>query len=362
MCRDMRAFVTVFLILLSSASAQRVLYRGVYSDPKPLWATGARLDDLGVNAVFVSGGSINPALMERAAAEGARVYAEFPTLNGKGYVESHPEAWPINEKGEPAPAATWFLGVCPTDPAFRQYRVKQLENLLERYDVAGVWLDYFHWHAQFEEPEPILPETCFNRSCLRAFQESSGIKLPTLDAAEAARYILSKHEVAWRRWRVKVLGGWARDLRKIVKRRRPKALFGVYHCPWTDEEYAGARARVLGLDLKGLNGYFDVFSPMVYHKRMGRSPGWVGDYVRWLSARIGTSRVWPIVQAQDDPGPVSAKEFEAVMRHGASSGADGIMMFTTRAVAEDPAKTEVLRRLYSEWTPGGAPLKRQSQQ
>jgi len=50
------------------------------------------------------------------------------------------------------------------------------------------------------------------------------------------------------------------------------------------------------------------------------------------------------------------------MRHGASSGADGIMMFTTRAVAEDPAKTEVLRRLYSEWTPGGAPLKRQSQQ
>ncbi len=357
MCSNMRAFVTIFFLLLATASAQRVAYRGVYSDPRPLWAAGARLDELGINAVFVSGGSINQELMDRAAAEGARVYAEFPTLNGKGYVESHPEAWPINDKGVPAPAATWFLGACPTDPAFRQYRVKQLENLLDRFDVAGVWLDYFHWHAQFEDPHPILPETCFNASCLRAFEKSSGIKLPSHDAAAAARFILSKHEAAWRQWRVQVLESWARDLREVVKKRRPQARFGVFHCPWTDEEYSGARVRILGLDLQRLNGLFDVFSPMVYHKRMGRTTDWVGEYIRWLSVRAGASRVWPIVQAQDDPDPVSAKEFEEVMRHGAASGADGIMMFTTRAVAQDPAKTEVLRRLYGEWNPSGAKRK-----
>ncbi len=348
----MRSIVCT-LLLLATASGQRVATRGVYSDPKPLWATGARLDELGINAVFVHGGSITQALMDRAAAEGAKVYAEFATLNGKGYVEKHPEAWPVNEKGERAAAASWFMGVCPTDPAFRQHRVKELETLLERYDVAGVWLDYFHWHAQFEEPEPILPETCFNASCLRAFQKASGVRLPALEAAAAARYILAKHEKQWRRWRVGVLAEWAAELRGVVKKRRSAALFGLYHCPWTDEEYSGARVRILGLDLQGLSRVFDVFSPMVYHGRMGRRPEWVGEYVRWLPARTGRAKVWPIVQAHGEPGSIPAAEFEAVMRQGVSGGADGIMMFTTRAVADDPAKTEVLRRLYRDWTPEG---------
>jgi hypothetical protein len=346
----MRALILA-VTLLVAALAQRVETRGVYSDPKPLWAAGARLDQMGINAVFVHGGSINQALMDRAGAEGARVYAEFATLNGKGYVEKHPEAWPINEKGEQAPAATWFMGVCPTDPAFRQYRGKQLEDLLDRFDLAGVWLDYFHWHAQFEDPKPILPETCFNGTCLRAFQKASGVNLPSLEPAEAARFILSKHEKQWRAWRVKVLEGWAAELRAIVKKKRPKALLGLYHCPWTDDEYSGARVRVLGLDLQGVARFFDVFSPMVYHGRMGRSPEWVGEYVRWLRTRAGAVRIWPIVQASGEPAAIPAAEFEAVMRQGVSGGADGIMMFTTRAVADDPAKVEVLRRLYREWAP-----------
>src|SRR5215510_7153954 len=88
--------------------------RGMYSHPKPFWDKGARLDDYGVNALFVHSGAITSELLSRAASEAARVFAEFPTLNGKGYVEKHPEAWPVNEHGEKAPAATWFMGACPT--------------------------------------------------------------------------------------------------------------------------------------------------------------------------------------------------------------------------------------------------------
>lgn len=351
----MRLSPAFILVLLPTITiAQIVTHRGVYSDPRPLWAAGLRLDETGINAVFVHGGSIQDSLMERAGAEGAKVYAEFATLNGKGYVEKHPEAWPINEKGERSPAATWFMGVCPTDPGFRSYRQKQLETLLDRFDLAGVWLDYFHWHAQFEDPNPILPETCFNASCLRAFQAFSGVKLPSLDAAEASAIILSKHEKQWRQWRMQVLEDWARELRGIVKNKRPAALVGLYHCPWTDEEFDGARERILGLNLKRLNPLFDVLSPMVYHKRMGRSPDWVADYVGWLSRLANPKKVWPIVQAHGEPDRIPADEFEAVMKNGISAGADGIMMFTTRAVAEDPAKIAVLRRLYQEWRRGAA--------
>jgi hypothetical protein len=243
------------------------------------------------------------------------------------------------------------MGVCPTDPAFRQYRAKQLEDLLAKFDLAGVWLDYFHWHAQFEDPHPILPETCFNTSCLRAFQKSTGIKLPSEEPAAAAKFILSKHDKAWRRWRAEVLLDWARQFRSIVKERRPNALIGVYHAPWTDAEHNGARYRTLGLDITLLAPVFDVFSTMVYHGRMGQTPAWVGNNVRWLVSKVGPSKVWPIVQATGEPDPISAAEFEAVMRNAVAPGSTGIMMFTSRAIAEDPAKTEVLRRLYRAWTP-----------
>ena len=109
----------------------------MYGSPKAFWARGANLRDYGVNALFIHAGSITTELMERAAAEGARVFAEFPTLNGKGYVEKHEDAWPINAAGAKAPAATWFLGACPSDRGFREYRMGELQKLIERFPLPA---------------------------------------------------------------------------------------------------------------------------------------------------------------------------------------------------------------------------------
>lgn len=73
--------------------------RGIYGSPIPFWDRGRTLPELGVNAVFLHGGSITSEIMDRARQEGVMVFAEFPTLNGKNYVESHPEAWAINAQG-----------------------------------------------------------------------------------------------------------------------------------------------------------------------------------------------------------------------------------------------------------------------
>ncbi len=70
---------------------------------------------------------------------------------------------------------------CPTEPGFRQHRMNELRKLLLKFDLDGVWMDYLHWHAQFEDPEPILPETCFSEHCLTSFQSASGIRVPEAD-------------------------------------------------------------------------------------------------------------------------------------------------------------------------------------
>jgi hypothetical protein len=328
--------------------------RGTYSDPTPFWETGARLDQYGINAVFVHSGSITVDLVARARAEGAGVYAEFATLNGKGYVEWHPEAWPINEQGEKAPAATWFLGACPTDPGFRAYRLKSLETLLRQFDLDGIWMDYLHWHAQFEAQHPVLPETCFSATCLEGFSESASIRLPEGSTAEQARWILRYREEEWRDWRCAVLADWVREVRALIQKARPGILLGNFQCPWRDEDFGGARRRILGLDLRLLAALVDVMSPMVYHGRMGRPPSWVGESVAWLSERLGSTQplIWPIVQAHPEPQPVSAAEFGEVMSQAHSAGATGLMMFTIESVASDPGKLNVLRDLYERWARG----------
>lgn len=325
--------------------------RGIYGHPKPLWNKGHTLSDLGVNAVFVHGGSIDSLLMERAGREKVKVYAEFATLNGKGYVEKHPEAWAISDKGERVEAASWFMGVCPTDPRFRDYRFNQLRELLLKYDVDGIWMDYVHWHAQFEEPDPILPETCFCDHCLSDFSRECNIRIPEGTTAERARWILQNRDNEWRDWRCRVIYDWAVSIRRIINETRPGTLLGLYHCPWTDEEFDGARRRILGLDYELLRGVFDVFSPMVYHARMGRNPAWVGENIRWFSRRMKVRgdempKIWPIVQAYNNPYNITMGEFEVVLKGGMAGKSSGVMMFTTNAIAEDEGKIAVMMKLY----------------
>ena len=74
---------------------------------------------------------------------------------------------------------------------------------------------------------------------------------------------------------------------------------------------------------------------MVYHERMGRQPAWVGENISWFCERLEPGdgpypKVWPIVQAHDDPGEVTENAFETVLRGGLSGCSDGVMMFTTR--------------------------------
>ena len=271
----------LFLVLLANLmtingqeSKKKIEIRGVYGNPAPLWEKGHTLPELGINSVFVHSGSLSTKMVNRAKAENIKVFAEFATLNGKNYVEEHPEAWAINEKGEKVKAATWFMGVCPTEPGFRNYRMRLLRELLNEYELDGVWMDYVHWHAQFEDPEPILPETCFCNGCLSRFSKASGIRILEGTTEEKASWILKTHDEQWRDWRCEVVYSWASEMKDIIKKLRPDALLGLYHCPWTDNEFNGARKRILGLDYGLLKKVIDVFSPMVFIKEWeGKLPG-----------------------------------------------------------------------------------------
>ena len=330
------------------------MIHGVYGHPRPFWEQGLRLDEMGVNAIFVHSGALDSATIQRARAEGCAVFAEFATLNGGSgeYVERHPEAHPVNADGKPVSRATWFMGVCPTDPGFRAYRMEALRAFLAKFDVDGVWMDYLHWHAQFEDPYPQFHKTCFNSSCLTAFQLWSGVELPPGSTAEKAEWILLNEPKAWEDWRVSVLVDWARETHTIVKEMRPQALLGNYQAAWKDEDFWGARRRCLGLDFEALLPYVDVFSPMPYHGRSGMPLEYIKDYVEYFGERLPIRtepgqypRLWPIVQAYDEPR-VEPEEMATALEYGLAGKSTGVMMFTSTSVAEDPGKLAAMKRVY----------------
>lgn len=349
------------------------MIRGVYSHPKPFWERGARLDEYGINAVFAHSGNLDEASCERILAEGAQVYAEFATLNGKGYVEDHPETMPIGTDGEPVGPLTWFQGVNPLEPGFRQHRLDTLRELLRRLPLSGIWLDYLHWPAQFEVPDPThatytypdgstfegscLVQTSFDDRCVDAFQRDRNIDVKGASIPERAQDLLAHHYEAWTEWRCDVVTQWAAECRQVIREEKPDALMGNYLCPWTDDEWDGARREYLGLDPRALAEHTDVFSPMVYHGRGGGGIEGVRKRVEWLSEHLGVTRtsgddkprIWPIVQAHDDPDVIPPEEFEAALHAGLAGGATGVMMFTLGSVAQSDGKMAVLKRVYNQW-------------
>ncbi|OYX23410.1 MAG: hypothetical protein B7Z16_02555 [Algoriphagus sp. 32-45-6] len=330
--------------------------KGVYGNPGTLLKAGYAFDSLGMNAVFVRSISLNREFYETSKKQGLKVFVEFPTLNGKEYLADHPDAWPIDEKGEKSPPADWFMGICPTHAGFKDYRAQQLRAILAAYQVDGVFLDYVHWHAQFETPEPILPETCFCDRCTGAFAASLDTVIPGETIQQKADWILKNADAKWRSWRVGILNGWVEDLGKILKSQQPTAKLGVFHCAWYPSDYDSALYRTMGLDPIALAERADVLSPMLFHHMKGRSTTWVSEYVAWLGQTIGPERlsktqIWPIVQSHNNPGIVTPEEFRQVMIEGSKAPSSGIMMFSDQSLVEDPRKVQVMKELYAKERP-----------
>jgi hypothetical protein len=234
---------------------------------------------------------------------------------------------------------------------------------LADFDIDGIWLDYHHAHASWEQAEPNLPDTCFCPRCLGRFREETGTRLPEQQPTpQLAERLLGPLRTEWTAWRCAVFTDWVREFRRIRDEVRPAALLGTFHCPWTDTERGGALRDKLAIDLRAQREHLDVFSPMPYHARFGHGddPGWIARQVAWLGQHLGVTgrepgpaaargpkRIWPIVQLSDWGEPaVPAAQVGPVLEAGARLPATGATVFAWGSLREQPDKVEALGAFY----------------
>jgi hypothetical protein len=339
-----------------SGARPLVTMRGIYGGvPQEILDSGRSLHEFGVNAVWLGAGSFTPERLTVLRAQGVRVFAEFNTLHVADYLKEHPDAAPIGADGQVSPPPDGWQGICPTHEGYRRSRMAAFKDLLDRYAVDGVWLDYHHSHASWEQAVPNMPDTCFCDRCLRRFQDDTGIRLPDGPVSARARRLLSHDRQRWTRWRMDVLTDWVREFRTILNATRPAALLGTFHNPWSDEDFGGARLDKLAIDLRAQAAYIDVFSPMPYHARFGhaKDPQWISRQVAWLGRYLGVSgaagdkhRIWPIVQVSDWGEPVPLAQVETVLDHGSRTPATGVMVFAWSGLRKQPEKLEAIGRAF----------------
>jgi hypothetical protein len=334
------------------AIAIRGLYGGV---PAEWFAQGRTLEDYGVNAVWIGSGALRSEDLERLRAQSAKVFAEFNTLHEADYLRTHPDAAPVGADGQVCPPPDGWQGLCPTHPGYRRQRMEAFGALLREFELDGVWLDYHHSHASWEQAVPNLPDTCFCGRCLSQFAAQTGAALPGGDAAAIGACLLGERRAAWIAWRCALFTDWVREFRAILDAERPGALLGTFHCPWSEEDFEGALREKLAIDLKAQQPYVDVFSSMPYHARFGHAGDldWISGQVSWLGRHLGVTgaagertRIWPIVQLSDWGERVSVAEVGAVLEQGTRAPATGVTVFAWGSLRAEPEKVEEMGRFY----------------
>ena len=329
--------------------------RGIYGGfPREILDRGQSPADFGVNAVWVGSGSLNPSEIDRYHKLGLKVFAEFNSMHAAQYLQEHPDAAPIGPDGRPSPPPDGWQGVSPLHAGYRRERMEEFRRILATFDIDGIWLDYHHAHASWEQATPNLPDTDFSPTALRRFTEKTGIQLPT-EVPAAARLLLGAHRRAWTDFRCDTFTDWVREYRQIVDAARPAALLGTFHCPWSPDEYDGAIRDKLAIDLKAQAKYLDVFSIMPYHARFGHAddPAWIARQTRRLGDLLdikGTpneqQRIWPIVQLADWGQRVPVEQIAGVIEQGTQPPATGVMVFHWSGVSKEWEKAEAMKTAY----------------
>ncbi len=256
-----------------------------------------RLERYGANAVWFH--MFNAEAFEVCARHGIAACVEFKTFRAN--FDERPELLPIGVDGKPIRYGRLVQGVCLSQQEFLEETEENLLAGVCAYQPAGIWLDYLTYAGWFEMPEPDLPESCFCSDCIAEFNEAKGI-----DATTPAE-ILDCYAGQWTQHKCERIAGFGARYADIIRRFLPSCIIGAYMCPWTPDEQDGALSRIFAQDYALLAPAIDVFTPLIYVEKSGRSPEWGRE---WLEAAPGfvpqDRKVQLILDALDFPDSLVA--------------------------------------------------------
>ena len=173
-------------------------------------------------------------------------FCVFPESSILGQVRQHPE-WLIT-----SPKREMVGAVNPALPAVREYEISLMLEVVRKYDVGWVHLDYIRYPC-----EPTEPFFSFDPETLRLFKEDTGIDMAAVKARDTGNPVWNE----WLRWNTGRVTVFVRELKAALKAIGRKVKISAAVFP----DAVNARVMI-GQDWAawGREGLVDMLNPMLY--------------------------------------------------------------------------------------------------
>jgi hypothetical protein len=232
-------------------------------------AYASRLAPAGANACWFHG--FDARAFDLCRRHGLAACVEFPTFRAD--FTTRPELIPTGADGRPIRWGELVQGVCLSQAHFLAEIEESLLRGLAAYAPQGIWLDYMTYAGWFETPTPDLQESCFCRACIADFCAATGIDATTPEQ------IMRVASHAWTQHKCERIARYTAHYAGLIRARQPGCIVGIYMCPWTPSEFGGALRRIFAQDYALLAPHVDVFTPLIYATKSGRSPAWARTFL-----------------------------------------------------------------------------------
>lgn len=216
------------------------------------------------------------------------------------------------------------LYLSPIVPGAATYTVSVITELVRRYPLDGVHLDYIRYPA---------PEFDYSRAALEAFAAAVA---PTLPSPERARLsVMANDDVLawvdaypdrWTEFRRSRLTALVMRVRSAIRAERPNLVLSAAVTPDAEE---AATQRLQDWQLWAESGLLDVVCPMAYTPDLDLFKRQIGD----ATALAGRTAIWAGIGAYRLTPAQTAAHIEAAR----AAGARGIVLFSYDKMVERPA-------------------------
>lgn len=291
-----------------------------------------RFSEYGANAFWFHG--FDPIAFETCTRKEIAACVEFKTFRAD--FNARPELIPLGVDGKPIRYGKLVQGVCLSQQEFLAETEENLLAGLSDYQPAGIWLDYLTYAGWFEAPDPDLQENCFCPACIAYFCEATGID------ADNPTQILGNFQTQWTRHKCERITHFTSYYSQIIKTHLPECIVGAYMCPWTPDEFDGALTRIFAQEYGTMAPAIDIFTPLIYQQKSGRSPQWGREFLTSSPKFIPADKpVQLILDALDFPKSLLETAKSTVPSWG-------LQMFDGAKIFADPTRAEIFRTAVEE--------------
>ena len=308
---------------------------------------------LGINTAFVGAGlGANPEFKALAKKNGITTFLIFPVFFDAAALDKDPGLFAVDSSGKRA-EDDWVKFICPTREDYRGRKIQEAKRLVREVDPDVLSLDFMRFFVFWEKVYPdrtpaTLPNTCFDASCLEAFQMEMDVRIPAdlanSGTAAKAEWVLANHAPEWTEWKCRTIAKMVRLLAAAAREVKPSIKINIHTVPWREGDFQGGIETIAGQDLVRLAPLVDYISPMCYHHMVRQTPGWVHSIVRDVHDR-SRGKVLPSIQVDKAyiEDPYTLAQFKEAMTEALKRPSLGVVFWSWDALNKAPERKEALK-------------------